>query len=319
VRYRPPSFRVLLAIIAIVAVTLGACARGDEGSGIPGAAALVEDPFAGGYPLYEDAASGLQVVFGTPDIAVGQPRVSFAVFHNWSVIDVPVLTVRTFRYPDGPQGDRLGPLEEATLLYGPFPFGGRGVYRGPLVLSGPGLWAIEAVVPLPGGSERTILFPIDVAVESRAPAIGALAPRSAHRTLADAPYEELTTAWEPVEALYRVTIAEAHDLGRPFVVVFASPAYCTTALCGPQVELVGELAEDYGDVATFIHVDLYENPHEIQGDLSRARRSPVLAEWGVVTDQWTFVVGTDGRIVARFEGFAPRDELEASLLQALGR
>ena len=47
------------------------------------------------------------------------------------------------------------------------------------------------------------------------------------------------------------------------VVVFASPAFCVNAVCGPQVEVLSELQEVYGDRASFVHVDLYENPEEI--------------------------------------------------------
>jgi hypothetical protein len=129
---------------------------------------------------------------------------------------------------------------------------------------------------------------------------------------------ELSTGHEPDPALYELTIAEALDRERPLVVVFASPAFCTNALCGPQVEVLSELAAAYGDRVDFVHVDLYENPHEIQGDLSRAVRTPVLAEWGITTDEWTFVVDAEGRVAARFEAFVTHEELQASLLAQLG-
>ncbi|TAJ19251.1 MAG: hypothetical protein EPO65_07305 [Dehalococcoidia bacterium] len=130
---------------------------------------------------------------------------------------------------------------------------------------------------------------------------------------------ELTTSTEPDGALYRTRIAEALSAGRPFVVVFASPAFCTTPLCGPQVEDLGAIAKQYAGRAEFIHVDLYENPHEIKGDLSHARRSPLLKEWGLETDEWTFVIGSDGRVAARFEAYAPRAEVEAALQSVLTR
>ena len=101
------------------------------------------------------------------------------------------------------------------------------------------------------------------------------------------------------------------------MVTFASPAFCTNALCGPQVEVLSHLRESHSDIAEFVHIDLYENPHEIKGDLSRATRSPALEEWGIVTDEWTFIVDADGKIVARFESFVPEPELEEALLAVL--
>ena len=103
------------------------------------------------------------------------------------------------------------------------------------------------------------------------------------------------------------------------VVVFASPAFCTTALCGPQVEVLGELQARHGDRASFIHVDLYENPHEIQGDLARGIRTPILEEWGIETDEWTFIVDERGNVAARFEAFVTRVELEDALLRVIDR
>jgi hypothetical protein len=151
-----------------------------------------------------------------------------------------------------------------------------------------------------------------------APAIGDAAPASVNRTSSDGtPIEALTTASEPDPTLYDMTIAETLAMSRPFVVTFASPAFCTNALCGPQVEVLSELQVEYGDAAEFIHVDLYENPMEIRGDFSLAKRTPVLDEWGIHTDEWTFIVDATGRITARFEGFAPREEVEPALRAAL--
>jgi hypothetical protein len=101
--------------------------------------------------------------------------------------------------------------------------------------------------------------------------------------------------------------------GRPFVVTFASPAFCTNALCGPQVEVLSALNDRYADQADFVHIDIYDNPHEIRGDLSRAIRNPLLKEWGVETDEWTFIVDGDGNIAAKFESFASESELQAAL------
>ena len=97
------------------------------------------------------------------------------------------------------------------------------------------------------------------------------------------------------------------------MVVFASPAFCTNAVCGPQVEIASELRETYGEQFDFIHVDLYTNPHEIQGDLSKAQLTPLLDEWGLVSQEWTFIVGSDGVVTHRFENFAPKPELIEAL------
>ena len=110
-----------------------------------------------------------------------------------------------------------------------------------------------------------------------------------------------------------MTIAEAVDSGRPSIVVFATPAYCTTSTCGPQLRVVKQLMRDYAGSVNFIHVEVWDNPHEIDGDLSKGRLSPVLAEWGLETEPWTFILDREGVVAARFEGFVTDEELWASL------
>ena len=63
----------------------------------------------------------------------------------------------------------------------------------------------------------------------------------------------------------------------------------------------------------FIHIEVYDNPHEIQGDLSNARLSPTLTEWNLPSEPWTFVIDGDGLVQAKFEGFATSEELEDAL------
>ncbi len=315
-----PALIAVACLALFAAALLAACGGADEDAPpfVDGGATWVDDPFSGGYPTYRDEASGLTVVFGTPDLGAGESpsRVSFALFDYEGLVSYPALTVRTRYYPDGGSDDfEVG--EEASLRFQRFPEGGRGIYAGYLSFDRAGLWAIEAAVPQADGAVAQVLFPVPVAVSPVAPAVGAAAPPSANRTLQDAPLPELTTAYEPDPTLYERTIQAALGEGAPFVVVFASPAFCTNALCGPQVEVTSELAAAYGDRASFIHVELYENPTEIRGDLSVARRTPVLDEWGIHTDEWTFVVDGEGRVAARFEGFAPREEVEEALLAVL--
>jgi hypothetical protein len=139
-----------------------------------------------------------------------------------------------------------------------------------------------------------------------------------NRTLADvANVRELTTGSFYDDELYRYSIADALQRKRPLIVVFASPAFCTNAVCGPQVEVVSDLRKRYEDEADFIHVDLYENPVEIQGDLAKAVETPVLREWGLVSQEWTYVVGSNGVVSARFENFVGEQELSSAIREAI--
>ena len=88
-------------------------------------------------------------------------------------------------------------------------------------------------------------------------------------------------------------------------------------MCGPQVEVLQQIKDLHKGRANFVHVDFYDNPHEIQGDLERGRVSPVVREWGLPSIEWTFVIDGQGVVVARFEGFATFEEVESALLKVL--
>ena len=101
------------------------------------------------------------------------------------------------------------------------------------------------------------------------------------------------------------------------MVVFATPAYCQTATCGPQVDVVKGLKTENEGKVNFIHIEVYDNPLEIQGDLSRGRISPTFTEWNLPSEPWTFIVDEDGVLRAKFEGFATSEELEEALAAVL--
>ena len=117
--------------------------------------------------------------------------------------------------------------------------------------------------------------------------------------------------------LYQVSLDRAIANEKPTVVVFASPAFCQNAVCGPQVDVLQELKNSYKSDANFVHVDFYDNPQEIQGDLDRAVISPAVREWRLPSIEWTFVIDKQGIVTARFEGFATFDEVNGALQKVL--
>jgi hypothetical protein len=177
-----------------------------------------------------------------------------------------------------------------------------------------GPYHLEIAVPVDGGGIEMVELAFDVAKATSAPEVGAKAVRSVTKTLADVGGPtELTTGSFYDEDLYRVTLADAIDAGGPVVVVFASPAFCINVVCGPQVDVLSELQEAYAGRASFVHVDLYENPELIQGDLSQANIATPVREWNLPSNEWTFVIDSDGVITARFEAFATFTEIEQEL------
>ena len=269
-------------------------------------------------PVSQD---GLQAIFATPDLGVGEHRVAFALVSRTGLVDAPSATVQSFYAPDEEEGadSALGEPERTALaLFRPFPIVERGVYSTRMSFDRPGRWALQAAVLGDDGMPKRTRIHFDVPERSLAPAPGSAAPRSDSKTAADVDsLSQLTTGSEPDADLYRLSIADAIESGLPTVAVMASPAFCISAVCGPQVEVLSELKDEFAGQANFIHVDFYDNPAEIQGDLARAVVSPTVREWNLPSPEWTFIIDQDGAIADRFEGFAALEELRQSLLATL--
>ena len=176
-----------------------------------------------------------------------------------------------------------------------------------------------------GETAGTTTIDLDVVAEAPVPGIGEGPPRSETKTLDDvAEVAQLTTDYNADAELYQVSVADAIESERPAVVVFASPAFCTSPTCGPQVDTVKELKAAYQGRADFVHVEIYDNPQEIQGDLSLARVAPAVEEWGFtalphwLNESWVYIIDDRGLVHQRFEGFATLAELESALKVALG-
>ena len=270
--------------------------RGDE----PGAA----EPLA------------LNVIMATTVLETGRQRVAFLLTTPTGLVKGDNRVSITPVYPPGGAGDAV------AAQFRQWPYGVRGAFTAEMEFDRPGLWRLDIAAQGPDAGSASM--EIEILPDSTVPFIGAAAPPSDNKTLAAVgAIELLTTDYSPDPALYQTTIREAIASPLPAVVVFASPAFCTTATCGPQVDAVSELRETYAGQAHFIHVEIYDNPDEIQGDLDRARIAPPVAEWGLTgiphwfNESWTFVLDAAGRVQSRFEGFATTEELETALQSAL--
>lgn len=183
----------------------------------------------------------------------------------------------------------------------------RGLYRAHVEFDRPGIWQVA----LRSGGEPTQRIPFNVAETSLTRNVGDMAPAVATPTGADVEnLSEITTDPDPDPRFYQLSLDEALASGSPTVVVFATPAFCETATCGPMLDTVKAVAVDYPEV-NFIHVEVYEN-------LDATRREDLqlvdaVQVWGLPSEPWTFLLDGDGRVAARFEGTVDPTELRDAL------
>lgn len=170
------------------------------------------------------------------------------------------------------------------------------------------------LVARPVGGDTRIggIGSLDVKAHSPTPAVGAKAPPSDTPTLGTEPVRLLTTGVPPDRGLLRYSVAGSLRAHVPFVLVFATPRFCTSRTCGPVVNIVDSVRKRLrrGSLR-FIHVEIYRDNNPARGFNRWVR------QWRLQTEPWVFLVGRDGRIKAKFEGAISSGELERAVRSRL--
>jgi hypothetical protein len=178
-----------------------------------------------------------------------------------------------------------------------------------------GTWEIRAEVDQARTTYTGSTF-VTVEEQTSSVPVGQPAPLSHTKTGAtEAELLEVTSDATPDPALYEMTVAEAVQSGRPTVIAFSTPAFCQSATCGPQLDVVSSLQAQYGEQVNFVHVEVWDNPREMldTGDPNIGVIAPAVEEWGLITEPWTFLVDENGIVFDKFEAFTTNDELSSSI------
>lgn len=258
--------------------------------------------------------NGYGLILATDDLSTGTHRIGFLALGKTGVVNDPILEVSLYYFnPDSGLIELNSGIEAS---YKEWPYGSRGLYTLQFDFSNQGKHLLVANIPSENGFVEKVEVSFNINAQTIAPDVGQLAVKSDTKTYnsVDNP-SQLTTGSNYDQNLYKYTLAEAVKRKNPVIVVFASPAFCVNAVCGPQVETLSLLADKFATKADFIHVDLYENPEKVQGDLSTAVISKAVKEWRLPSNEWTFIIDGNGTITARFQGFATFDELETELIK----
>jgi hypothetical protein len=163
-----------------------------------------------------------------------------------------------------------------------------------------------------------VTFP--VAERPAVPAVGDAAPSVDSPTLAAVGGDprKVSTDPDPDPKLYQLSIADALAAKKPFVLVFATPAFCQTAVCGPTLDVVKVVLSDFPTL-TAVHVEPYvlqERNGSLQAVLDASGQFQTVHAvqvWNLPTEPYTFLVGADGKVAARFAGPLDPDELRAAI------
>ena len=299
----PPRFALALALCVIA---------GCGGS----SAKKVEEPPAGTLQsLWRAPGEDVAIVPGAADFGPGRIRLSFLVVdgqgrvvtrpsaHVWLARGLkakPFLTATAQAEKIGVEGGDEADVSEIFVTHLDVPEPGK-------------YWVLAEPI---GGRKIQALGNLIVAKKTKAPDVGDPAIASKTPTIAstDGDFAALTTHKPPDKALLRSSIAEALAAKAPFVVTFATPAFCTTRTCGPVVDVVDAVRKRFqGTKIRFIHVEIYADNDPAKGS------NEWVAEWGLPSEPWTFLVGADGLVKERFEGTVSVRELGDAVERELAR
>jgi hypothetical protein len=159
-----------------------------------------------------------------------------------------------------------------------------------------GEWLIAALVK-EGEKTTAALLPRAVVGEFTAvPRVGQRAPSIHTPTPASVggDLSKITTRIPP-DTQNRVDYAAA--LGKePIVLLFATPQFCQSRVCGPVVDVAEQVKQLYGDKAAFIHMEIYN-----ENNPSRGVRPQVRA-FHLPSEPWLFAIDRQGTIHSAIEG-----------------
>lgn len=127
----------------------------------------------------------------------------------------------------------------------------------------------------------------------------------------------ITTDPTPYKIFYKYSLDDALNLNKPIVIFFTTPGLCQTGTCGPQIEEMKKLYEDFSDSLIFIHVEIWSNFEEIkkEGNLSVGIVNKAVESFGLEDEPWTFLINSNGFIVERYQGFTNYEEIKKDVLK----
>lgn len=170
------------------------------------------------------------------------------------------------------------------------------VYSTRLDFPGDGEWRVAAILKEGGELKGALLATVNVGEFRRVPKVGQKAPLIHTPTAQDVggDLSKITTRIPP-DSQNKVDYAEA--LGKePIVLLFATPKFCQSRVCGPVVDVAEQAKHELGDKAAFIHMEIYND-----NDPAKHPRPQVRA-FHLPSEPWLFTIDRHGVVRDAVEG-----------------
>ncbi|HET8566229.1 MAG TPA: hypothetical protein VFL77_07120 [Solirubrobacterales bacterium] len=170
------------------------------------------------------------------------------------------------------------------------------VYSTQLDFPRDGEWRLAAILKEDGELKGTLLPGVVVGEFKKVPKAGQRAPLI-HTPTAQDVHGELSkiTTRIPPDTQNKVDYADA--LGKePIVLLFATPQFCQSRVCGPVVDVAEQAKHEFGDKAAFIHMEIYNDNDPA------AKVRPQVRRFHLPTEPWLFAIDRNGVVKDAIEG-----------------
>ena len=319
---RAPATAVLGLVIAVVAcsnpVSTGTTTS-PPGKGTADCPAIpAPAPAPAGWEAPVEAPSILPILITSP-VVCGPNRVLFSfVDTDNRPVATPDRSASLAIYELGRDADTAIATVQGEFIWAIEDFSG--VYVANMSFPSSGRYGAEFVTSAAGGPSETIRMTFDVQPSSPLVKVGDRAPSSKTPTLADVGGNValLSTDTDPEPAFYETSVDEALADHEPFVLIFATPAFCQTAQCGPTLDRIKPFVARYPTV-TFINVEPYKL-QVVDGALEpefgadgKLQTVASVDEWHLTHEPIVFVVDRQGIVQGVFELIFSDAELTAAL------
>jgi hypothetical protein len=281
-------------------------------AGCGGSSSAKEEPDAPTLEtLWRAPGEDVAITPGTTDFAPGRVRLTFLIIDGQGgLVTRPQARIWISRGLKEQPFARTTARSETIGVEGGDPADATEIFVTNLPLQKAGkYWVLAEPV---GGRKIQAVGTIEVKKRTAAPDVGEAAIASKTPTLATATLDELSTSRVPYPELHRSSVASALADHAPFVVVFATPKYCTSRTCGPVVDVVSAVRGLHLKSAIrFFHVEIYKDNDPAKGV------NQWVTQWNLPSEPWVFVVGPEGKVRDRFEGTVSVRELDGSVRKHL--
>ncbi|HEX8026238.1 MAG TPA: hypothetical protein VF484_08535 [Candidatus Limnocylindrales bacterium] len=332
-RPRSGNPAAIVAVATLLTLLLAACSTtptvapslsvaSPAGSGAAtGACQTAPDPgsLPGWQPPSSTPAIFPQIVANPGELTCGKNRLIFPLLDaNLNDLSKPDRTATVALYDLARDATKPYTTVDAAFVWAIE--SARGIYIANVQFPEAGTYGAEVTTAAPGSPAVAVRVTFSVDASSPTVRVGQKAPSTKTPTAADVNGDlaQISTDGSPDPAFYKISEDQALAKHDPFVMIFATPKFCTSAQCGPTLERLKPFAAKYPTV-DFIHVEPYELKFangQLQAVLDANQglvANQITNTWGLTGEPWVFTVDKSGTITGSFELIFSDAELTSAL------